>query len=140
MSKKLEEIIEDFESLRSTYRTFTRSSDLNRDSLMEFQGRFNDLKSDLRPHHTKVSREYTSRDDKSATAIKFRIALSISKGEHPDFDSCSINQAEKFASASKEYKKFIDQRSFWRESLVNINDLRDDISSYLIEISTRLKL
>lgn len=139
MRRSLEEILNDFEDLRGTFRVFIRDSEVNRDALMEFQGRFNDLKADLRPHHAKVSREYSNRDDKSATAIKFRIALAISRGEHEDFDSCSINQAEKLASASKEYKKFLEQRVFWKESLVNVNDLRDDISSYLIEISTRLR-
>lgn len=139
MRRNLEEILNDFEDLRGTFRVFIRDSEVNRDALMEFQGRFNDLKADLRPHHAKVSREYSNRDDKSATAIKFRIALAISRGEHEDFDSCSINQAEKLASASKEYKKFLEQRVFWKESLVNVNDLRDDISSYLIEISTRLR-
>lgn len=139
MNKSLNDIIEQFEEIRGTYRAFIRNSELNRESLMEFQGRFNDLKADLRPHHAEVSRQYTKFDDKSATAIKYRLAVSISRGEHEDFDSCSINQAEKYAPASKEYKKFIDSRVFWKESLVNINDLRDDISSYLIEISTRLR-
>lgn len=139
MRRNLEEIINDFEDIRSTFRVFIRDSEVNKEGLLEFQGRFNDLKADLRPHHAKVSREYSNRDDKSATAIKFRIALAISRGEHEDFDSCSINQAEKLASASKEYKKFLEQRVFWKESLVNVNDLRDDISSYLIEISTRLR-
>jgi hypothetical protein len=139
MNRNLNDIIEEFEELRGTYRAFIRNSELNRDSLMEFQGRFNDLKADLRPHHAEVSRQYTTRDDKAATAIKYRLAVSISKGDHEDFESCSINQAEKFAPASKEYKKFLEQRAFWKESLVNINDLRDDISSYLIEISTRLR-
>lgn len=139
MSRNLSEILEDFDNLRAAYRHCVQKEDCSKASLMEFQGRFNDLKADLRPHHAEVSRQYTKFDDKSATAIKYRLAVSISRGEHEDFESCSINQAEKYAPASKEYKKFIDSRVFWKESLVNINDLRDDISSYLIEISTRLK-
>lgn len=139
MSRSLEQIIEDFDDIRSSFRSLTRSGNENRESLIEFQSRFNDLKADLRPIHAQVSREWTARDDKSATAIKYRLAVAISKGAHPDFDSCSINQAEKYAPASKEYKDFIAQRSFWKESLVNVNDLRDDINSYSIEIATRLK-
>lgn len=139
MSRNLSDIIEDFDNLRITYRLVIQEKEVSRETLLEFQGRFNDLKADLRPHHAEVSRQYTTRDDKAATAIKYRLAVAISQGEHEDFESCSINQAEKYAPASKEYKKFLEQRAFWKESLVNINDLRDDISSYLIEISTRLK-
>lgn len=139
MGRNLSDIIEDFDNQRKTYRLVIQEKEVNRETLMEFQGRFNDLKADLRPHHAEVSRQYTKFDDKSATAIKYRLAVAISRGEHEDFESCSINQAEKYAPASKEYKKFIELRVFWKESLVNINDLRDDISSYLIEISTRLR-
>lgn len=139
MSRNLSDIIEDFDNLRITYRLVIQEKEVSRETLLEFQGRFNDLKADLIPHHAEVSRQYTTRDDKAATAIKYRLAVAISQGEHEDFESCSINQAEKYAPASKEYKKFLEQRAFWKESLVNINDLRDDISSYLIEISTRLK-
>lgn len=139
MSRNLSDIIEDFDNLRITYRLVIQEKEVSRETLLEFQGRFNDLKADLRPHHAEVSRQYTTRDDKAATAIKYRLAVAISQGEHEDFESCSINQAEKYAPATKEYKKFLEQRAFWKESLVNINDLRDDISSYLIEISTRLK-
>lgn len=139
MSKQLNEILEDFEELRSTYRIMTTKGDTNSLSLLEFQSRFTDLKSDIRPHIAVTTREWTKRDDKAATAIKYRLCVAISKGEHPDFDSCSINQAEKYAAGCKEYKEFVDQRSFWKESLANLNSLRDDVSSYLIEISTRLK-
>lgn len=139
MGRTLSEILDDFDNIRSAYRHCVQKEECSKNSLMEFQGRFNDLKADLRPHHAEVSRQYTKFDDKSATAIKYRIAHAISKGEHVDFENCSINQAEKYAAASKEYKQFIESRVFWKESLVNINDLRDDISSYLIEISTRLR-
>ena len=137
--EKFSEIIEDFNSLRISFRDVLKRQDVSKDTLLEFQSKFNDIKSDLRTFHAQVHREWTKRDDKAATAIKYRLAVAISRGEHPDFDSCSINQAEKFAPASKEYKDFIEQRAFWKESLVNVNDLRDDISSYLIEIATRIR-
>lgn len=141
MSKieKFQETLEEFENLRSTYRNVVNKNEAKRDTFLEFQSRFTDLKADLRPIHALVTRHYTSRDEKASTAIKFRLAIAIQNGEHEDFDSCSINQAEKYASGCKEYKEFINQRSFWKESLVNINDVLDDIQSYLIEISTRLK-
>lgn len=145
MSRTLEEVINDFESTKYSYRDYISNGDNKRETLLEYQGRFTDLKSDLRPHHAKVVREWTNRDDKASTAIKYRICVAISKGEFKDeegkliYDECSINQAEKFASGSDKYKTFIDQRAFWKESLANIQDLRDDISSYLIEISNRLR-
>lgn len=137
--EKFNELIEEFDSLRHSFRDVLRSQEVSKETLLEFQSRFNDIKADLREFHSRVHREWTKRDDKAATAIKYRLAVSISRGEHEDFDSCSINQAEKFAPASKEYKDFLNQRAFWKESLVNVNDLRDDISSYLIEIATRIR-
>lgn len=141
MSKieKFQETLEEFENLRSTYRNVVNKNEAKRETFLEFQSRFTDLKASLRPVHALVTRHYTSRDEKASTAIKYRLAIAIQNGEHEDFDSCSINQAEKFAAGCKEYKEFINQRSFWKESLVNINDVLDDIQSYLIEISTRLK-
>lgn len=137
--EKFNELIEEFDSLRHSFRDVLRTQEVSKETLLEFQARFNDIKADLRSFHARVHREWTKRDDKAATAIKYRLANTISKGGHPDFDSCSINQAEKYAPSSKEYKEFIEQRAFWKESLVNVNDLRDDISSYLIEIATRIR-
>ena len=139
MSRTLEEIVEDFDNIRQAFRHCSQHGDCDKNALIEFQGRFTDLKADLRPTHNEVTRNWTKHDDKSATAIKYRLAVAIHKGEHEDFEACSLTQAEKLAPASKEYKKFIEKRSFWRESLNNINDLRDDISSYCVEISNRLK-
>lgn len=147
MVKDLAEILSEYELQRETYRNFTTSGDSrNKDTLLEFQARFTDIKADLRYYHSKLTRNWTRFDDKSATAIKFRLAIAISQGEYKDkegkpiFDACSINQAEKFASGSDKYKEFVDKRAFHKESLVNISDLRDDISSYLMEIQQRLKL
>lgn len=136
---KLDEIIENYENLIKSFRHFTKNSEANRESLIEFQGMFTDLKSSLRVHHNEVMRNWTKRDDKSATAIKYRMAISISKGDMAGFDSCSMSQAEKYAAGCPEYKEFIKQRSFWKESLNNLSSLRDDINSYLIEISNRLR-
>lgn len=136
---KLSDIIEDFENIRASYRNKIDSKELSKDTLLEYQGRFTDLKASLRPHHADVMKGWIKRDDKSATAIKFRLAIAIHEGNYDGIEQCTINQAEKFASSTKEYKTFIDERSFWKESLVNINDLRDDISSYIVEISNRLK-
>ena len=118
MSKieKFQETLEEFENLRSTYRNVVNKNEAKRETFLEFQSRFTDLKADLRPIHALVTRHYTSRDEKASTAIKYRLAIAIQNGEHEDFDSCSINQAEKFPSGCKEYKEFINQRSFWKES------------------------
>lgn len=139
MVKHLEEILKDYESLRESFRYCSQHGECTKDALIEFQGRFTDLKADLRPIHNKVVREWTKFDDKGATAIKYRIAIAISKGDMDGFESCSMAQAEKLSAGSSKYKEFLDKRVFWRESLNNINDLRDDISSYVIEISNRLK-
>lgn len=145
LGNELTNIIEDFNNQKLTYRGLVNREDVPRETLLNFQGVFTDLKSRVRPIHTEVVKHYTLHDDKGATAIKYRIAFAISEGRFKNendellYDKCSINQAEKLASGSDVYKKFITQRAFWKESLVNITDLRDDISSYLIEISNRLR-
>lgn len=143
----LEQVIEDFENTRASYREFTKRGDNNKDTLMEFQSRFVDIKSNLRYWRAKVMSQYTLRDEKSCTAIKFRIAVAMvrdeyefAEGEKPMYEKApSIANAEKFASASKQYREFVEQRAFAKESLANVSDLRDDCASYIMEIRDRLK-
>lgn len=145
MSKSLEEILDEYENLRSAYRNYTKTKEVSKDALIEYQSRFTDLKAELRNHKSNVLKHWIRRDDKAATAIKYRIAVAIHEGRYKDkdgkliYDECSINQAEKYASGSKEYKEFVDQRAFYKESYTNISDLRDDINSYIIECKDRVK-
>lgn len=144
-NRALDAIIADYESEREAYRNFTKKGDMNKHTLLEFQGRFNDLKAELRHWKKYLANEWTRRDDKAATAIKFRIAIAISRGEFKDaegnliYEKCSITSAEKYASGSQQYKDFVDQRAFYRESLTNVSDLREDLSMYINEIKDRLK-
>ena len=144
-SKELDEIIVAFEREIEAYRSFVNRGDANKHTLLEFQGRFVDLKSKIRPWKKYLTKEWTRRDDKAATAIKFRIAISIAQGEYKDdegnliYDKCSITSAEKYASGSLQYKKFVDQRAFYKECLTNVSDLREDLNSYINEIKDRLK-
>jgi hypothetical protein len=139
----LEEILNEYEELRKSFRNTTRSGSLTKDSLIEFQGRFIDLKADLKYWKVKYTHEWTRRDDKAATAIKFRIAVAMTRGEYPTGDEevklPTITNAEKLASGSKEYREFVEQRGFYKESLTNLSDTREDINSYINEIKDRLK-
>lgn len=141
--RPLEEILTDYEELRGSYRNFTKVGDGNKHSLIEFQGRFIDLKADLKYWKVKYTHEWTRRDDKAATAIKFRIAVAMTRGEYPTGDEVeklpTITNAEKLASGSKEYREFVEQRGFYKESLTNLSDTREDINSYINEIKDRLK-
>lgn len=145
MAKDIKEIIEEYNYNREAFRTFTRTGDLNRSTLIDFESRFVDIKADLRFWKARYTGEWIKRDDKSATAIKFRIAVSIANGEYkgadgnPLFEKCSITNAEKYASGSKEYREFVKERSFYRESLTNISELREDCSAFIMEIKDRLK-
>lgn len=145
MNNDLKELLENYENLRENFRLYIDNGEVRKEGLIEFQGRFTDLKADLRPFINQVYKGWIRRDDKASTAIKFRIALAIHKGEFKDekgnliFDACSINQAEKLASGSEPYKKFLEERAFYRESYVNLNDLRADVESYLIECSVRIR-
>jgi hypothetical protein len=141
--RPLEEILTEYEELRKSFRNTTKSGSLTKDSLIEFQGRFIDLKADLKYWKVKYTHEWTRRDDKAATAIKFRIAVAMTKGEYPSGDDevklPTITNAEKLASGSKEYREFVEQRGFYKESLTNLSDTREDINSYINEIKDRLK-
>ncbi len=139
MGRTLDEIIADYEETRQAFRNSIKKDTVNVESLLEYQARFNDLKADIRPHKKELTLRWVRRDDKAATAIKFRIAASISNGEHDMYEKCSITQAEKYASGSKEYQTFIDQRGMYRAGLSNVSDLREDITSYINEIKDRLK-
>src|SRR5690606_6208992 len=123
---------------------FTHGDSDNKDSFIEFERRFVNLKSKLRPIKAAVTRLWINFDDKSSTAIKFRIANAIMKGEFTDsdgtiFEQCSITSAEKFASASKKYKEFIGKRAVYREALSNVSDMRDDVNGYINLIKDKLK-
>jgi hypothetical protein len=139
--KPLEEIITAYDDLRDVFKNFCSSGDNNKDSLLEFQHRFLELKADLRPWHTSMLKKSENRSDKQATAIKCRISISMVKGEFvfgddkPMYDKPpTMSSAEKYAAATKEYKKFLDERTFYKESFVNIADLREDISAYVVLI------
>lgn len=141
--RPLEEILNEYEELRGSYRNYTKVGDNNKNSLIEFQGRFIDLKADLKYWKAKYTHEWTRRDDKAATAIKFRIAVAMTRGEYTTGDNevklPTITNAEKLASGSKEYREFVEQRGFYKESLTNLSDTREDINSYINEIKDRMK-
>lgn len=141
----LEDIIEDFENTRVSFNNYRDKNEVSDKVLVEYQSRFANLKSDLRPYKAKMTKGWITRDDKAASAIKFRIALAVHRGELKDekgsliYDECSINQAEKFASGSDKYKEFVDQRAFYKESLTNISDLRNDCDTFINLIKDILK-
>lgn len=138
--RPLEDIIEEYENTRQSFKNFTSKGDSSKDTLLEFQQRFIDLRADLRYWHTKMLSASEMRSDKNATAIKMRIAVSmvrdeypLEEGETPMYDKApSISNAEKFAGGSKQYKEFLEQRTFYKESFVNVADLREDIQNYII--------
>jgi hypothetical protein len=137
--RPLEEIIEEYENTRESFKNFTKVGDANKDTLLEYQQRFLDLKADLRPWHTKMMHASEMRSDKGATAIKMRIAVAMVKDEYefgenekPMYDKPpSITNADKFAAATRQYKEFLDQRTFHKESFVNVADLREDLQGYI---------
>lgn len=137
--REFKDILEDYESLRENFKHFTKVGDSNKDKLLEYQQRFLDLKADLRPWHTKMMHASEMRSDKSATAIKMRIAVSMVRGEYiftdgekPMYEKPpTMSVADKYAAATKEYKEFLVQRAFHKESFVNIADTREDLQGYI---------
>lgn len=137
--RPLKEILDEYEEVRSSFNNFTKVGDSNKDTLLEFQQRFLNLKADLRPWHTKMMHAAEMRSDKSATAIKHRIGLAMVRdeyefkdGEKPMYEKPpTITNSEKYAAATKEYKQFLEQRAFHKESFVNVSDLREDLQGYI---------
>ena len=137
--RELTDIITDYDNLRDNLKNFTKVGDSNKDTLLEYQKRFLDLKADLRPWHTQLMHASEMRSDKGATAIKMRIAIAMVKdeykfgeGEKPMYEKPpTITNADKFAAATREYKEFLDQRTFHKESYTNVADLREDIQGYI---------
>jgi hypothetical protein len=43
----------------------------------------------------------------------------------------TITNSEKYAAATKEYKQFLEQRAFYKESFINIADLREDLQGFI---------
>lgn len=144
--RPLEDIIEEYEELRESYRNFRNTQEVTEKPLLEYQSRFIDLKADLRPWVSKMVAEYTKRDDKAATSIKYRLTLAMVKDTYipangvPIYDTPpSITHAEKYAAASPEYKKFLDQRVFYKEGYTNVQSLREDITEYINSTKQYLK-
>jgi hypothetical protein len=137
--RPLEEIITEYNETRDSFKNFTKVGDSNNGTLLEYQQKFLDLKADLRPWHTKMMHASEMRSDKGATAIKMRIAVAMVKdefvfaeGEKPMYDKPpTISNADKYAAATRQYKEFLDQRTFHKESFVNIADLREDLQVYI---------
>lgn len=143
--RSLEDIIEDYNVTRETFNNYTSTGEVKRESLNELQAKFVNIKSDLTYWKAKSIKHWTRTDDKAATAIKYRIAVAISKGEFKDIGAenflpkCSLNHAEKMAAGSQTYKEFVDKRAFNKETMTNISDLREDCSSYILIINNFLK-
>jgi hypothetical protein len=135
----LEEIIKEYDNTRQSFKNFTNVGDANKDTLLEYQQRFLNLKADLRPWHTKMMSYAEAMSDKGATAIKMRIAIAMVKDEYtfaenekPMYEKPpTISNADKYAAATKQYKEFLDQRTFHKESFVNVADLREDLQGYI---------
>ncbi|MBP8762230.1 MAG: hypothetical protein KBH21_00085 [Acetoanaerobium sp.] len=143
--KMLNEVIDDFTLARESFKNYISSGVLKKESLNELQSMFVEIKTDLTHWKAKLSKSWVRTDDKAATAIKYRIAVAISKGEFKDLNTevfipkCSLSQAEKLAAGCNTYKEFLDKRAFNKESLTNITDLREDCNSYINLIKDLLK-
>ena len=135
----LNEVVARYEDLRSSFRSFTSSGQLNKHTLNEYQHRFMDIAADLRPFKQDVNAKWLRHDDKCATALKGRIAIQLSEGNIDGYEKMSLNQADKYASSTPHYKDFLQKRAFYKESLNNIEDLRMDVSGYVYLIKDYIK-
>lgn len=142
---KLEKLIEEFSSLRESFHNYTHKGEVKKETLNDFQEKFVKLKADFTYWKSKLVSNWVRFDDKAATAIKYRIAVAISRGEFIDdgqiepMPKCVLSQAEKLAAGCQKYKKFVDQRAFNKESITNISDIREDCNSYITLIINMIR-
>lgn len=135
--RPIEDILEEYNTVRETFHNYTSVGEIKKESLNVLQEKFVSLKADLTEWKAKFTNNWTRHDDKSATAIKYRIAVAISRGEFTDkgdtepMPKTTLSMAEKLAAGCKTYKEFIDQRAFNKETLNNISDIREDCNSYI---------
>lgn len=142
--KPLEDILQDFNNIRDSYKNYCKNSSVTKTGLIEFETRFTELKSDMTYWKSKLSGDWSRYDDKAATAIKYRIAVEIYRKGFIDtngdvYEKTSLSSAEKLAAATERYTTFINDRAFYKESMVNISDTKDDINSYINLIKDQLK-
>lgn len=128
---KLDEIISEYQDLIISFRNLISRGDVMKSTLNEYQHRFLDIKTKLLPFKNHVNSRWLRVDDKAATAKKARIAVALTRGEIDGYGTLSMNQANNFAASTREYEEFLEQRAFYRESLTNIDDVRNDISAYV---------
>lgn len=143
--RPIEDILEEYNTVRETFHNYTSVGEIKKESLNVLQEKFVSLKADLTEWKAKYASKWIKYDDKSATSIKYRIAVAISRGEFIDKDDItpipktSLSTAEKLAAGSKAYKEFIEQRSFYKETFTNISETKDDIGFYINLIKDLLK-
>ena len=135
--RPIEEILEEYNTVRETFHNYTSVGEVKKESLNTLQEKFVGLKADLTAWKAKFTAKWVRHDDKAATAIKYRITVAISRGEFTDKDATepmpktTLSMAEKLAAGSKTYKEFIDQRAFYKETLTNITDVREDLNNFI---------
>ena len=143
--RPIEEILEEYNTVRETFHNYTSVGEVKKESLNTLQEKFVKIKADLTSWRAKYTNSYCRFDDKAATAIKYRIAVAISRGEFTDKDDTdpiprtTLSMAEKLAAGSKTYKDFVDKRAFNKETLTNLTDLREDCNSYATLIINMVK-
>ena len=102
----LSAFIKDYNSLRESYKDYIDKGDrTNKETLLEFELRFNKLLGDIIPTYSRLYSIRTEHDDKHCTAFKYRKAIQLVKDEE-----VSLNKAGEMASGSEDYKEFLDER------------------------------
>jgi len=141
MEERLKEFLLDYQTIRDSFEGFSSTSNYNMQTLLEFEERFINLKEKLIPIKAYYSGQYKKRDDKACSAIRARIAIAIKDGTHPTIEQAkTISASDTKAYASKEYKEFLDQRSAYYETYVQLDDLFQVLENYRILVKDLMRL
>lgn len=139
--KQLQEIVESYRSVRESYLNYVRHSEQKKESLVEFEEKFNEVLASLVSISSLVYGQRTRHDDRASSSVKARICRSIFNGTNKEFEKeSSWSKVESFAGATEEFSTFLEDRAFWYESYETIEGMRESVKSYLTAITHRIKL
>lgn len=125
-----------YTELRESYTDFINKGDTsNKEALLQFELRFNNLLGDLIPVSSRIIANQTTYNDKRASSLKSKIEVDYMEG-----DMKSQTKAKAYASASDEHMDFLADAIFWVESANTIKEMMSSIKSFINNITHYSKL
>ena len=128
--------ITDYNELRQQYNDFINTGDTtNKEALLQFELRFNNLLGDLIPVSSRILGNSLMYNEKRASNHKSTLEVEIMRGGEK-----SQTKAKAYAAATQEHRDFLEEGIFWRESYNTIDGIINSIERYLTLITHYTKI